>query len=717
VLGLLADPPSVVVFSGPAGSGKSTVARQWTARSKRSNVTVRVTAALDDPAELARALVEALEVIGPAADETRARITGKEPAFSATLLPGLVRLAQSRAQPFILVVDDAQLVRSESAQQVLAAVCEGTPDGSTTALLTRSQTPPWLARLRTTGRLAEVTATDLAFDMEEARELLVHLGAPAEPSIVANVVEHTEGWPVGVYLSGLSMRAGDAPNARLKLTKGSDPAVADYLRTQVLAALPEDQRHFLMRTSILDGVDGPLCDALLQRQDSALILADLHRTIQLLIAVDGEPPRYRYHNLLAEELFAELQTAAPGEVAGLHERAAVWFDARGDVEAAIRHATASGNTALVARIIWPAVPTCVASGTLDRLRIWLTGLTERQIAEDRWLTMAAAWASLQQGDATAMRRWAGLAQEHAGRDWREAARHDSYAATLAVLHGLVSRGGIDDTRDLCDRALGGLSPHDPFRAAAALNKGVALSLQGEADAGIESLLEAEALAQALDVPVIEANAKSWMGLLALDAGDRQRGIHLVSEAAEVTRRHHLDRLATGALTMTAQALVLALVGDKTAASSALATARRLTVVAGAISVWFAVAGRLCQARAAVLLGDGATARLLIWEAREHMTPELRASTLAARLAEADSVLAHMSDHGGAAGVLTTTELRILQFLPSYLTLQQIGEHLFVSQSTVKTHVLSIYRKFGVGSRSDAVEYARAQGLVEAPLPD
>ncbi|MEI2784445.1 MAG: LuxR C-terminal-related transcriptional regulator [Candidatus Nanopelagicales bacterium] len=77
----------------------------------------------------------------------------------------------------------------------------------------------------------------------------------------------------------------------------------------------------------------------------------------------------------------------------------------------------------------------------------------------------------------------------------------------------------------------------------------------------------------------------------------------------------------------------------------------------------------------------------------------------------------MSDHGGAVGALTTTELRILQFLPSYLTLQQIGEHLFVSQSTVKTHVLSIYRKFGVTSRADAVEYARSWGLVEAPLPD
>jgi LuxR family transcriptional regulator, maltose regulon positive regulatory protein len=718
VHGLLADTPPVVVISAPAGSGKSTVARQWTARSERANATVRVTATLDDPAALARALVEALEPMGPAADETRARITGKEPAFSATLLPGLAHLAESRSQPFILVVDDVHLVRSDSAQRVLAAVCEGTPDGSTTALLTRSQAPAWLARLRTTGRLIEVSAADLAFDLDETRELLVQLGAPVQPSVVADVLEHTEGWPVGIYLTGLSMRSGDLqPPARLRLTKGSDRAVADYLRTQVLATLPEDHRRFLIRTSILDELDGPLCDHLLRRTDSALVLADLHRNIQLLIAVDGEHPRYRCHHLLAEELSAELHTTAPGEIAGLHERAALWFDVHGDVEAAIRHATASGNTGIVARIIWPAVPTCVASGTLDRLRAWLDGLTERQIADDRWLTMAAAWAFLQQGDATAMRRWEGLAQEHAGPDWREAARVDAYAATLAVLHGLVRSSGIDDTRDLCDRALGGLRANDPFRAAAAFNKGVALSLQREVAAGMESLREAEALAQALDVPVIEANAKSWMGLLALDAGERQRAIRLVSEAAEVTRRHHLDRLATGALTMTAQSLVLALVGDKSAASSALATARRLTVVAGAISPWFAVAGRLSQARAAALLGDGATARLLITEARENMTPELQASTLGDSLAEADSVLAHISDHGGPAGVLTTTELRVLQFLPSYLTLQQIGEHLFVSQSTVKTHVLSIYRKFGVSSRGDAVAHARSLGLVEAPLRD
>jgi LuxR family maltose regulon positive regulatory protein len=284
-----------------------------------------------------------------------------------------------------------------------------------------------------------------------------------------------------------------------------------------------------------------------------------------------------------------------------------------------------------------------------------------------------------------------------------------------VLLGLVGGGGLDDTRDLCDRALGGLPPNDSVRAAAAFNKGIAAMLQGDSAAGLADLHEAQELARALDVPVIEANAKSWMGLAALNAGDRQRGIRLVSEAADLTRRHHLDRLATGALSMTAQALMLAMVGDKSAASAALAAARRLTVLAGGVSPWFAVSGRLIQARTSALLGDGATARLLMDEAAEHMTPDLQASSVGEGLADTEALLTRMSGPAGTTVVLTSTELRVLQFLPSHLTLQQIGEHLFVSQATVKTHVLSIYRKFGVSSRDEAVEHARVLGLVEAPL--
>jgi LuxR family maltose regulon positive regulatory protein len=675
---------------------------------------IRLAGHLDDPASLMRALVDALEPFGPAVPGSQAWMTGREPAFSAAALPALARFVSSRSQPYLLIVDDVHLVGSEAAQQVLTTVCDATPDRSTTALLTRGLTPAWLAQLRTTGRLTELTQADLAFDLDEAAHLFRGLGVEAGRSVVADVLDHTEGWAVGVYLTALGMRSGHSDHPRI--TQGSDRAVADYLRTQVLSTLSDVQRDFLIQTSILDELHGPLCDAVLQRTDSASLLADLHRDVQLVIRVQAEAPRYRCHHLLAEELAAELDTAGDAaDVACLHRRACLWFDENADPEAAIRHAVASGDTDLMARVIWPAVPRCVASGDLDRLHGWLAGISERQIASDRWLTMAAAWASLQQGDAAALRRWAGLAQGHAGPDWREAARHDPYSATFAVLQGLVGGGGLDDTRDLCDRALGGLPPNDSVRAAAAFNKGIAAMLQGDSAAGLADLHEAQELARALDVPVIEANAKSWMGLAALNAGDRQRGIRLVSEAADLTRRHHLDRLATGALSMTAQALMLAMVGDKSAASAALAAARRLTVLAGGVSPWFAVSGRLIQARTSALLGDGATARLLMDEAAEHMTPDLQASSVGEGLADTEALLTRMSGPAGTTVVLTSTELRVLQFLPSHLTLQQIGEHLFVSQATVKTHVLSIYRKFGVSSRDEAVEHARVLGLVEAPL--
>jgi LuxR family transcriptional regulator, maltose regulon positive regulatory protein len=708
----------VVVVSAPAGAGKSILARQWTARSGRPHATVRLAGHLDDPVALSEVLLDALETLGPRASETRARLTGEEPAFSASLLPSLARIVSSRPTAFVLVLDDAHLVRSARAQQVIECVCDACPDGSTVVLLSRSQAPEWLARVRATGRLAEVSARDLEFDVDETARLLAAMGVQVGPAEAEAILEHTEGWPVGVYLTALSLRSGERVPADVgRLASGSDPIVADYLRTQVLATLSEDHRRFLTRSALLEELSGPLCDAVLERADSASVLVELHRQIQLVISTDPERRRFRYHHLLAEQLAADLQTYEAASVPGLHERASRWFGAQGDRESAIRHATASGNTDLVASLVWPAVPGCVASGNLDRLRVWLSSLTDDAIAGDRWLTLAAAWLALQLGDAPAMTRWSRIAEGHAGPEWRDSAVRDPYAATLAVLYAVVGSGGLEGSRDLCERAMQGLPPDSSFRAAAAFNRGVALTLQRDLPAALESLAEAEALGASLDVPVIHANAKSWMGLMALSAGERERGMRLISEAAEVTRAHHVDLLATGALTVTAQALVLAMLGDKSAAVPTLGTARRLSGVAGRIAPWFAVTGRVVQARTAILLGDGATARLLVHEAREHLTPELQASAACDGLEAAESALAHMSERGGAAGVLTSTELRVLQFLPSYLTLQQIGEHLFISQSTVKTHVLSIYRKFGVNSRAEAVKRGRDLGLVESPVAD
>jgi LuxR family transcriptional regulator, maltose regulon positive regulatory protein len=162
----------VVVVSAPAGSGKSVLARQWTGRGSRRHTTVQVAAYMDDPAILSEAVLDALETLGPAAPQTRARMTGKEPAFSSIVLPALTRLVGTRDAPFVLVIDDVHLLRSPGAHQVLEAVCEACPEGSTVVILTRSQPPDWLARVRATGRLTEVSVADLDFDLDETTQLL-----------------------------------------------------------------------------------------------------------------------------------------------------------------------------------------------------------------------------------------------------------------------------------------------------------------------------------------------------------------------------------------------------------------------------------------------------------------------------------------------------------------------------------------------------------------
>lgn len=712
-------PAAVTVVSAPAGAGKSTMAAQWLAVDERTSATVRLAAYMDDAVVLATALIDALEAVGPAAPATRTAVTAAEPGLSAALLPGLTRLAGSRSGPYLLVIDDVHLVRSEAALQVLAAVCEGVPDESTVVLLTRDLTPGWLARTRASGRLTELTSVDLAFDVEEAASMLRASGLDVGAPEVATIVERTEGWAAGIYLTALALSARPVSgrSAGIPAVHGSDRFITDYLSSEVLASLDPDRRNFMMRSSILEELTGPLCDAVLQRDDSAVVLDDLHRTLQLVMTVDGDAHRFRFHHLLAEALASDLLTREPGEIPTLHERAARWFAAHDDRDAAIRQATASGRTDLVAELVWPEVVNCVGSGRIGLLHSWLAGLTEAQISGDRWLCLAAAWLALQEGDSRTMVRWSVAAEGHAGREWRRSCGTDGYAASLGVLQALIGGAGLDDTRELCEGALTGLAPDDGFRAPAAFLYGVALTLQGDVDGGRASLMEADRLAQALEVPVIEADAKSSLGMLAIQEGDRAQGIRLVSEATDVIRVNHLDRLATTTHSMTAQALVLALRGDQAAASAALATARRLQGLVGDIAPWFAVTGRLVQARTAVLLGDGATARLLISEAKQYMTPDLKASSATASLAQAEEALARLATGDVETRPLTAAELRVLQFLPSHLTLPQIGEHLFLSQATIKTHALSIYRKFGVSSRGEAVTRARMLGLLDGPLGD
>ncbi len=702
---LLSSRATVVVLRGQAGAGKSTLLRQWAQEDRRVFVGLDLRARHDSPAVLAEALVRALVDIGPDEPAALAALTDEEPTYSSVVVPGLGDVAGSRARPFVLALDDAHLLTDRRADSLLRSVADSVPDGSTLVLATRGAPPTWVVRLRAQGRALVLDPVDLAFDRGEAAELAASLGLPAAEA--PRLLRETDGWAVALHLAALA-----APNREAGSAGPVPDSLTDYLRSEVLDLLPPDERDLLVRTSIVEAPSADQCDHLLGRFDSALLLHDVVRRTSLVRERDNG---FRVHHLLRDALRIELAETVPAdEIAAVHGRAGRWFLAHDDPESAVDHALAAGDLATIATVVGQAVPESAGSGRSDRLARLLGRLTDAQIASDPWLSLAAAWSCLQRGDVEGRERWTLHAEAHAGPAWRATVRSDPYAASLAVLVAVVGRDTVAATRDLCDDALVGMGPDDPFRCPAAFIRVVMRTLLDDPEA--EALLpEGRRWARALSVAINEADTLAFEGMLRLRRGDVAGGTALIDEAGRIVAEHHGDRLATAAHPLSAYALSLAIQRRDTEAVQVLGQARRLTQQLHGLVPWFHVMAPVIQARAALLLGDTALARQLVADAHQAMTPDLAATTLSASLSEVEELLRTDGASAAGAATLTPAELRVLAYLPSHLTFPQIGEHLFLSASTVKTHALSIYRKLGVGSRSDAVDRARRLGLVERSL--
>jgi LuxR family transcriptional regulator, maltose regulon positive regulatory protein len=716
----IADAPpavTVVVLSGPAGSGKSALAEQLLEGDDRRHAVVALARHSDEPTTLATALLDAFLSLDASTARLRLGVTAEEPAYSATLLPALEHVAAATgASPYVLVIDDVHLVHDPRCHELLRAVAGAVPVGSRLLVLTRDEPPQWLARIRAEGHLLDIEQRELAFSVPETERLFHSLRLHPDKDQVARLVEQSEGWAVGLYLSALAMaREGGSTDRIGSIPSGPGTHIGEYLRSEVLDPLDPHERQFLLRTSVLDELTADACNAVLERRDSATVLAHLHQHNLLVVRLEGGA-RFRCHHLLAEQLATDLASDDPTLVPVLHQRAARWFESRGDLDAAVRHAKQAGDLPLLAELVWSGIEGCLGSGRPDRLRAWLGDLSDRDVASNRWLSLATVWSAEQTGDLDRMRRWLLTSQKHAGRDWRDRMQHDEYAASVALLVGVVGETGLEDSVVLCQGALQGLPVDSGFRTAAAFIAGVCLTLLRRPAEATASLVQAERLARALGVPLVQADALAWQGLMAVATADHARGAELISEASQLIEQYHLDRMVTSAHCLTAQALLLAMRHEPGAAAT-LAAARRLTVTIQGVAPWLTVCGPLFQARAALLLGDAALARLLIAEARAALTPELAGSLAGDLLDDTEALFRSVSLTGTSGAALTAAEMRVLQFLPSHLSFPLIGEHLHLSLNTVKTHALAAYRKLGVNSRDEAVARAQELGLVEAPARD
>jgi LuxR family maltose regulon positive regulatory protein len=328
----------LTLLAAPAGAGKSALLSSWIAAGRAPGPVAWLSLDSDD-ADRRRFWRAVLATLTHATGDARIRalaVSPREPMDMDLVLPALVDALAAREEPVVLVLDDFQEV-ADVVREDIERLVRFPPPTLRLVLVTRSDPPIGLGRLRLEGWLTEIRASDLAFTLDEASVLFDALDVPLALAEVATLWRRTEGWAAALCLAAMSIRRHPEPERFIERFAGTDATVSDYLVSEVLARQPPELREFLLRTSIVDRVCGELADALTGGSDGQAILRRLEHGGALLTPLDEHGEWHRYHPLFAELLRAELRAQLGSELEGLHRRAAVWLAARGDHAGALRH--------------------------------------------------------------------------------------------------------------------------------------------------------------------------------------------------------------------------------------------------------------------------------------------------------------------------------------------------------------------------------------------
>jgi LuxR family transcriptional regulator, maltose regulon positive regulatory protein len=409
----LGRPARVTVVSAPAGSGKTMLLRSWVAGAGVAGRAAWVAAGREerDPQRFWLSVLGALRRTGPAAGLVRA-VSAAPDLDGWGLVEGLLEDLAPLAEPVWLVVDDVHELGSEAQRQLELLVMRA-PAGLRFVLAARHDVRLGLHRLRLEGGLAEIRAGDLKFTVAEAGELFAAAGVELDEPAVAVLVERTEGWAAGLRLAALA--AAGHPDAERFAAEfsGSERTVAEYLLAEVLDRQSERVRRLLLRTSILDRVNGELAGLLTGDEGAERVLQDLEAAGAFVVSLDPDRSWFRYHQMFAGLLRLELRRAEPGALTGLHQAAAEWLAARGFAVEAVRQAQAAQDWDLAARLLadhWPALYLDGQAATVHEL---LAGFPAGLPAADPGLAAVAAADELAQGSLEAAEQYLTLAERHA----------------------------------------------------------------------------------------------------------------------------------------------------------------------------------------------------------------------------------------------------------------------------------------------------------------
>ena len=484
------DPATIrtplTVLSAPAGFGKTTLLTEWLAEAPEHNTAV-AWLSLDqrdnDPVLFWTYVVTAVRAAAPTVGDAALQLLASSSTSTDGALAALLNDLDDYDGNLVLALDDYHVIESGEVHAALSFVLEHQPPQLQLILATRVDPPLPLAQLRARGQLVEVRAADLRFTAEEAALYLNDsMGLGLNQDDVAALEGRTEGWIAALQLAALSLRDREDASAFIAGFAGDDHYVVDYLVEEVLARQAGHVRDFLLQTSILESLTGPLCDAVTGREAGKATLVALERANLFLIPLDDKRAWYRYHHLFADVLHARLLDERPDEVAELHKRASVWFETHDDTAQAISHALAGGDNGRAADLMELAMPRMRRERREADLARWVRALPDDVLQSRPVLAVAfvGALAQALKFDSITERleRVENLIRSPDG-SWPDqppphviVVDHDNYRslpAHIAMYRAAVAltHGDLDGTISQAKRALTLAPPQDPLARSAA----------------------------------------------------------------------------------------------------------------------------------------------------------------------------------------------------------------------------------------------------------
>lgn len=491
----------LTLISAPAGFGKTTLVSEWVAGSGRATAWLSLDQGDNDLTRFLIYLVAALQTVAPTVGVGVLEVLGfpQRPPLE-TMLTTLVNDIAAVPREFTLILDDYHVIEAQPVSDALAFLLAHLPPQLRLIIATREDPPLPLARLRARGQLTELRIADLRFTPAETADFLNRvMGLALAADDIAALDARTEGWIAGLQLAALSMQGRSDTTGFIQSFAGSHHFVMDYLVEEVLQRLPVEVQSFLLRTSILDRLCGPLCDAVLAAPPGTgqASLEHLAHANLFVIPLDDERRWYRYHHLFADLLRQRLQQSGVDEAA-LHIRASQWYEDHGLAIEAFHHAAAANDVERAERLIGGGRIPRHFRGAVTAILNWLAGLPKSVLDARPGLWWRYASLLLVSGQTTGVEEKLAAALAALGD-----AAADTEARTLvgriATARGVLAltRYDVDGMLTQSRHALAHLPADDlTLRANATWTLGEAYMWRGDRVAARQALMEAITLGQA-----------------------------------------------------------------------------------------------------------------------------------------------------------------------------------------------------------------------------